>query len=96
MDAELPWEPAGHGQIATCSVSSCKEFWRFFVRSPVVLEWIEHGYALLWTTAAPLEREMRNTASAMEHQEFVAGAVSEMLAEGVGTRLPPGRKSRWL
>jgi hypothetical protein len=66
-DAEFPWEPAGHGQIATCSVSSCQEFWRSFVRSSVVMIWIEHGYALLWTGAAPLAREMRNAASAIEH-----------------------------
>ncbi len=35
---------------------------------------------------------MRIAASAMEHKEFVSGAVSEMLAEGVATRLPPGEK----
>ncbi len=56
------------------------------------MDWIEHGYALLWTTAAPMAREMRNTASAMEHQEIVSGAVLEMLAEGDVTRLPPGEK----
>ena len=42
--------------------------------------------------AAPLAREMRNATSAMEHQEFVSGAVFEMLAEGVVTTLPPGEK----
>ncbi len=46
-DAELPWEPARHGQTATGSVNGCQEFWRSFVRSSVVMEWIEHGYALL-------------------------------------------------
>jgi hypothetical protein len=56
------------------------------------MDWIEHGYALLWTTAAPLAREMRNAASALEHMEFVSGAVAEMLAEGAVTRLPPGEK----
>ncbi len=79
-DAELPCEPAGHGQIATGSVSNYQEFWRSFVRSSVVMVWIEHGYALIWTTAAPMAREMRNAASAMEHQELVSGAVSEMRA----------------
>ncbi len=91
-EAELPWEPEGHGQIATGSVSSCQEFWRSFVRSSVVIGWIEHGYALLWTMAAPQAREMRNATSAMEHMEFVSGAVSEMLAEGDVTMLPPGEK----
>ena len=46
-DLEIPWEPAGHGQIATGSITSCQEFWRTFVRSSVVMDWIEHGYALL-------------------------------------------------
>jgi hypothetical protein len=89
-DAELSWEPVGHGQIATGIVSSCKEFWRSFIRSSVVMDWIEHGDALLWTTAAPLAREMMSAALAMGHQEFVSGAVSEMLAKGDVTRLPPG------
>ena len=41
---------------------------------------------------APMAREMRNAASAMEPQEFVSGTVSEMLAEGALTTLPPGDK----
>jgi hypothetical protein len=91
-DAELPWEPAEHGQIATGSISSCQEFLRSFVRSSVVMDLIEHGYALLWTMAAPHAREIRNASSAMEHHQLVSGAVSEMMAEGVVTRLPPGEK----
>ena len=50
-EMDIPCEPAGHGEIATGSVTSCKEFWRTFVRSSVVMDWIEHGYALLWTTS---------------------------------------------
>ena len=46
-DAELSWEPAGHGQIATGSVNNCQEFWRSFVKRSVLMDWIEHGYALL-------------------------------------------------
>ena len=42
--------------------------------------------------AAPHAREMRNATSATEHQEVVSGAVSEMMTEGVLTRLPPGEK----
>ena len=34
---ELPWGPAGHGAIATVSITKCKEFWRTFVHSPVVM-----------------------------------------------------------
>jgi hypothetical protein len=36
-DEELPWEPTGHGAIATSSITKCQEFWRTFVRSPVVM-----------------------------------------------------------
>ncbi len=44
---DIPWEPASHGHIATDSVTNYQEFWRTFVRNSVVMEWIEHGYALL-------------------------------------------------
>ncbi len=37
MDEELPCEHAGHGEIATGSVSSCSAYWRSFVRSSVVM-----------------------------------------------------------
>ncbi len=36
-DVELPWEPVGHGAIATGIIIKCQEFWRTFVRSPVVM-----------------------------------------------------------
>ena len=68
---DLPCEPAGHGEIATGSVSSCSPFWRTFVRSLVVIQWIEHSYRLLWTSEAPRQRELRNAPSALEHHEFV-------------------------
>ena len=54
----LPCEPVGHGVIATGSVQSCSQFWRTFVRSPVVMDWIEEGYQLLWTVVPPEEKEM--------------------------------------
>ena len=92
MDEELPCEPAGHGEIATGSVSRCSSFWRSFVRSHVVMQWIESGYRLLWKTKAPQRREMHNSSSASEHREFVSNAVAEMVAESAVTMLPPGEK----
>ena len=89
---ELPWEPAGHGEIATGSVTKCQEFWRTFVRSPVVMKWIEEGYRLLWTESSPPRREFANAPSALEHSDFVSGAVEEMLAAEAVTLLPPGEK----
>jgi hypothetical protein len=38
LDVEMPCEPAGHGEIATGSDSSCSPLWRTFVRNPVVME----------------------------------------------------------
>jgi hypothetical protein len=89
---ELPWGPAGHGAIATGNIIKCQEFWRTFVRSPVVMSWIEEGYHLLWTVSPPLRREFANAPSALEHIDFVSGAVEEMLAADVVTLLPPGEK----
>ncbi len=40
-EEDLSWEPARHGTIATGSITKCKEFWRTFIRSPVVMKWIE-------------------------------------------------------
>ena len=53
MDEELPCEPAGHGEIATGSVSSCSLSWRSFVRIHVAMHWIEDKYRLLWAIEAP-------------------------------------------
>ncbi len=92
LDVELPCEPAGHGEIATGSVSNCSPFWRTFVRSHVVMQWIEHGYSLMWTSEAPQQRELKNAPSALEHHEFVTTAVAEMVAEKAITMLPPGEK----
>ena len=75
----MPCEPAGHGEIAIGSVSGCSAFWRTFVRSVVVMDWIEEGYRLLWTVAAPLAKEMANAPSAADHRDFVSDAVEEML-----------------
>ncbi len=89
---ELPCEPAGHGEIATANVLSCAQFWRTFVRSSVVMQWIEHGYRLLWVVEAPHTREMINAPSALEHREFVTNEVAEMVAEKAVRMLPPGEK----
>jgi hypothetical protein len=63
-----------------------------FVRSLVVMQWIESGYRLMWATEAPHRREMENSSSASEHHEFVSNAVAEMVAEKAITMLPPGEK----
>ena len=78
-EEELPWEPASHGAIATSSVTKCKEFWRTFAHSPVVMNWIEEDYRLMWSVSPPLRRELANAPSAWEHREFVSGAVAKML-----------------
>ena len=65
---------------------------RTFIRSPMVMNWIEEGYRLLWTVPPPPRMEFANAPSAMEHREFVSGAVAEMLAADVVTLLPPWEK----
>ncbi len=92
LDVELPCEPAGHGEIATGSVSSCSPLWRTFVSSPVVMQRTEHDYRLLWTSEAPQQREMSNAPSTLEHHEFVTTAIAEMVTEKAITMLPPGEK----
>jgi hypothetical protein len=74
-EIELPCEPAGHGAIATDNVQSYKEFWRTFVRSNVVMDWIENGYRML---AAPPIKELANAPFANEHRDFVSSAGVEM------------------
>ena len=85
----MPCELVGHEEIAVGSVSSSAAFWRTFVRSSVVMDWIEEGYRLLWTVAAPLVKEMANAPSSAEHRDFVSSAVADMLAGNAVTLLPP-------
>jgi hypothetical protein len=91
-EEEMPCEPAGDGAIATGSVASCKEFWRSFVRSSPVMDWIENGYRMLWTELSPERREYVNAPTACEHRDFVSGAVKEMMTTGAVTLLPEGEK----
>jgi len=92
LEDELPCEPAGHGEIATGSVSSCSPFWRTFVRSFVVMQWIEYGCRLLWATKAPQKKEMENFSSSLEHRQLVTNAVAETVTEKAVTMLPPSEK----
>jgi len=71
MEDEMPCEPAGHGEFATCSVSTCSPLWRTFVRNFVVMVWIEYGYRLMRAVEAPQQKEMENSSSSWEHREFV-------------------------
>jgi hypothetical protein len=95
-EVELPWEPVGHGAIAIGNVTMCKEFWRTFVRSLGVMNWIKEGYRLLLTVSPPPRREFANASLALEHRKFISNAVAEMLAVDVMTLLPQGRNHGWL
>jgi hypothetical protein len=89
----FPWEPAGHGAIATGNAASCATFWRTFVRIPVVMTWIEEGCRLMWIVlVAPKRKDLSNTLSAMEHSPFGSGAVAEMLSFGALRLLPRDHK----
>ena len=78
MDYDQPFEPAGSEPLATGSVTQCAEFWRTFVRSSWVMQWIDYGYPLVWLDEAPASIEFKNNLSAVQHDVFVTGAVSEM------------------
>ena len=92
MGPSGPWRHR-HGQRH--QVSGVLGFWRTFVRSPVVMKWIEEGYRLLWTIFPPPKRDNDNAPSALEHREFVSGAVAEMLAADAVTALPLGGSCSW-
>ena len=65
------------------------------MRSSVVMDWIEEGYIILWAVAVPLANEMAISPSSAEHQDFISGAVAEMLAGNAVTLLPP-RERPWV
>jgi len=56
------------------------------------MDWVEHGYQLLWTVTPPLTKEMANTQSALEYSDFVSAVVVEMVAADVVTLFPLGEK----
>ena len=96
MDEELPCEPAGHGEIATGSVSSCSPSWRSFVRSHVAMHWIEDNYRLLWAIEAPRLGERQNSSSVSEYRELVSNRVAQMVmadgCRGPDSKVPSGKK----
>ena len=87
---DVPFEPAGSEPLAIGSITKCASFWRTFVKSRVVMDWIDNGYRLLWETAAPAAKESPNAPSAFEHKDFVNDAIKEMVESGALTRLPSG------
>jgi hypothetical protein len=88
----MPCEPAGHGEIAFGSVSSCAAFWRTYVRSSIVMDLIEEGYRMIWAVGAPLAKEIVNAPSSAEGRDFVSSTVAEMMAGNAVTLLPPGER----
>ncbi len=63
-EIDVHFEPAGSEPLATCNVTKCAALLRAFVKSPVVMDWIDNGYMLLWETAAPATKESPNAPSA--------------------------------
>jgi hypothetical protein len=88
----LVCEPVGSGSIATGSVSANASFWRTFVKSSWLMNWIDNGYELLWLEGAPARREVSNSPSALAHEDFVTPVLAEMLEAGAISKLPAGYK----
>ncbi len=68
----------------------CANFWRTFVKSKWVMNWIDHGYDLVWDKFPPVAREIRNSKSSLDNHDFVTNAVTEMLEPGAVSVLPFG------
>ncbi len=88
MDDEF--ELAGLGPIATGSVTKNAAFWRTFVRSSWVMDWIENGYKLFWASAAPAPRAQKNSQSPLDETDFIRAAITDMLKAGAINKLPIG------
>jgi hypothetical protein len=84
---DVSFEPAGSEPFAMGSITKCVSFWRTFVKSRVVMDWIDNGYKLLWETVAPVAKEPANAPSAFKHREFVNDAIKEMVEVNAITRI---------
>jgi hypothetical protein len=58
----MPYEPAGHREIATRSVKSCNKLMRTLIRRSVIRCWAEEEYQMLWIDPVPARRDMDNAA----------------------------------
>jgi len=52
-ELDVPFELAGSEPLATGNVTKCAAISRTFIKSPIVMDWIDNGYMLLWEIAAP-------------------------------------------
>jgi len=87
-DPQSNYEPASSEPMTTCSISKCASFWRTFVKSKWVMGWIDKGYDLVWVQTPPIAREMPNSKSALENNEFVTKAISDMVEASAASALP--------
>ncbi len=56
-------------------------FWRTFVRSSVVMQWIDEGYSVCWGPSGPPPSiRLPNHSSVLAHSDFVDTAVAALLA----------------
>jgi len=84
------FELASSGPIATGSVTKNAAFWRTFVRSSWVMDWIENGYKLFWASAAPAPRAQKNSQSALDETDFVRAVIADILKADAIDKLPIG------
>jgi hypothetical protein len=54
------------------------------------MNWIDHGYDLVWDKLPPTAREMRNSKYSLDNQDFVTKAVVEMMEACAVSFLPSG------
>jgi hypothetical protein len=54
------------------------------------MDWIIIGYKLTWQKTSPVARELKNSKSSQDKQEFVTKAILETLEAGAASGLPTG------
>ena len=90
-DLEAYFEPTGSKPIHAGSISKCANFWRSFVKIKWFMNWIDHGYDLVWDKLPPTARVMRNLNFSLDNQDFVTKAVAEMIGGRCRFGSPIGR-----
>jgi hypothetical protein len=52
------------------------------------MNWIDYGYDLVWDKLPPIAREMRNSKSLLDNQDFVTKAAVEMMKACAVSAIP--------
>jgi hypothetical protein len=51
------------------------------------MKWIDNGFDLVWDKVPPVARELKNSKSSTDNEDFIIKAISEMLEFGAASIL---------